>query len=246
MYENKIKQIDILKNEISQLRPLSQREIIKLKEYYKIGLTYTSNALEGNFLTESETKIVIEDGITIGGKSLKDHYEVVGHAQAYDFLYKLVNKKNIEEKDILELHRLFYYRIDELNAGKYRQEQVYISGTDFLPPKPEAVFGLMKDFIQNIIKLEKELHPIEFAAKFHLDFVTIHPFIDGNGRCARLLMNLVLLRFGYVITIIPAILRHDYIEAIKKSQKMKADKPFVDFISCMVYESMKDYLRLVK
>src|ERR1700744_5119168 len=105
------KEIDSLQKEINSYRPFSSELLKQIKEYYKIGLTYSSNALEGNTLTESETKIVLEEGITIGGKPLKDHFEAVGHAEAYDFLYTLVNNKTVHEKEIQQLHQLFYFRI---------------------------------------------------------------------------------------------------------------------------------------
>jgi len=246
MYENRIKEIDELKKEIDNLRPLEKQDLEQLKEYFRIGLTYSSNALEGNSLTETETKIIIEDGITIGGKSLRDHFEVVGHSKAYDYLFKAAQVNVITEQDILEFHRFFYYHIDEKNAGQYRKVQVFISGTQFVPPSPDKVPILMKEFSANISELEKDCHPVEYAALLHKEFVEIHPFVDGNGRTARLLMNLALLQHGYCVTIIPPILRSDYIGAIKKSQEIKDDKPFVNFISNMVYESCKDYLRLLE
>lgn len=218
----------------------------QLKEYYRIGLTYSSNALEGNSLTETETKIVLEDGITIGGKPIRDHYEATGHSEAYNLLYRLAKNKEITEKDILDLHRLFYYRIDEKNAGKYRKEKVIITGTEFIPPPPSKLSGLMKKFARNIPLIRKKYHPVEFSALIHKEFVTIHPFVDGNGRTARLLMNLALLQSGYVITIIPPVLRNYYISAIGKTQIEPVDNTtFVNFISAMVYESMKDYMRLL-
>jgi Fic family protein len=116
-----IKEIDKLQAEINKFRPLDKNLIEQQKEYFRVGLTYTSNALEGNSLTETETKIVIEEGITIGGKPLKDHFEAIGHSEAFDFIYKLAEGKTISEKDIKELHRLFYYRIDTENAGEYRK-----------------------------------------------------------------------------------------------------------------------------
>lgn len=245
-YENKIKEIDLLKLEIDKHRPLSKEVLLKLKEYYRIGLTYSSNALEGNSLTETETKVVLEDGITIGGKPIRDHYEAMGHSEGYDFLYELVQKKTISEKNILHLHHLFYYRIDEQKAGKYRSEKVIITGTDYIPPSPKEVPPLMGKFISDIPKLKKKVHPIEYAARLHLDFVTIHPFVDGNGRTARLLMNLALLQSGYCIAIIPPIRRQDYIYSIQKSQTGSKDKQlFINFISSAVYESMKEYLRLL-
>lgn len=245
-YENKIKEIDEFKKKIDKHRPFDKHTLEQLKEYYRIGLTYSSNALEGNSLTETETKIVLEDGITIGGKPIRDHYEALGHSEAYDLLYRLAKTTVITEKDILELHRLFYYRIDQPKAGHYRKEKVIITGTDFIPPPPSRVPALMKKFILDIPKMRKKYHPVEFSALLHKEFVARHPFVDGNGRAARLLMNLALLQNGYVITIIPPVLRNDYINAIKKTQiEPKTDIPFINFISAMVYESMLDYLRLL-
>ena len=244
--ENRIKEIDGLKKEIDKHRPLSQKALEQLKGYYRVGLTYSSNALEGNSLTETETKVVIEDGITIGGKPLNDHYEAMGHSEAFTLLYKLAKKKTITEKDILDLHHLFYYRIDETRAGKYRKEKVIITGSSFVPPHPSKIVGMMKKFIAAIPKYRKKCHPVEFAALLHKELVTIHPFTDGNGRTARLLMNLALLQTGYTITIIPPVVRSEYINAIKKAQTgAKDNHPFINFISSMVYESMKDYKRLL-
>ena len=245
-YENRIKEIGGLKKEIDKHRPLSQKALEQLKGYYRVGLTYSSNALEGNSLTETETKVVIEDGITIGGKPLKDHYEAIGHSEAFSLLYKLAKKKTITEKDILGLHHLFYYRIDETRAGKYRKEKVIITGSSFVPPHPSEIMGLMKKFIAAIPKYRKKCHSVEFAALLHKELVTIHPFTDGNGRTARLLMNLALLQTGYAITIIPPVVRSEYISALKKAQTgAKDSQPFINFISSMVYESMKDYKRLL-
>lgn len=245
-YENKFREIDRIKKEIDNRRPFKSEMLEKIKEYYRIGLTYSSNALEGNSLTETETKIVLEDGITIGGKPLKDHYEAMGHSEAYTYLFELVKNKQIKGKDILELHRLFYYRIDSKNAGVYRKEKVIITGTKFIPPAPPEIPTLMKKLVSSIPEMREKYHPVEVAALLHKELVTIHPFTDGNGRTARLLMNLVLLQDGYAITIIPPILRNDYIESLKKAQTgEKSNVQFVNFISSMVYESMKDYIRLL-
>lgn len=237
---------DEIKKEIDGYRPLKQRQLDQLKEYYRVGLTYSSNALEGNSLTETETKIVLEDGITIGGKPLKDHYEAVGHAQAYDLLYTLANTAEITEQNILSLHELFYQLVDAKKAGKYRQEKVIITGTEFVPPSPQDVPGLMRSFSEEILAKRKELHPVHFAAWLHLRLVTIHPFEDGNGRAARLLMNLSLLQSGYVITIIPPVLRNDYNDCLREAQVKKNEISFFNFISEMVYESEKDYLRMLR
>ena len=245
MFENRIELIDKLKAEIDQYRPLDKNTLKQLKEYFKIGLTYSSNAIEGNSLTLTETKIVLEDGITIGGKPLKDHFEAVGHAEAYDFLYKLAKNREITEKDILKLHHLFYKHIDEKKAGKYRKTKVIITGTEFLPPSPEDIPHLMKEFCNKIPKMRKKYHPVEFAALLHKELVTIHPFVDGNVRTARLLMNLALLQDEYVITVIPPVMRNDYIFTLQEAQLKGNNQPFINFISEMVYESEKDYLRLI-
>ncbi len=247
IYKNKFKEIDKLNKQIDEFRPINKVLLKHIKEYFRIGLTYSSNAIEGNTLTETETKIVLEDGLTIAGKPLKDHYEASGHSEAYDMVYELAKKQNISEKDILGIHYFFYYRIDQENAGQYRKLPVMITGTEYVPPAPSKVPALMKKFVAKIPTIKKNHHPVEAAALVHEGFVGIHPFVDGNGRTARLLMNLVLFQGEHVITIIPPVLRGDYIALVKKSQTGKKDPTdFINFISAMVYESTKDYLRLLK
>jgi Fic family protein len=243
-YINRVPDIDTLQDQIRNHRPLDSYELQQLKEYYRVGLTYSSNALEGNSLTESETKVVLEDGITIGGKPLKDHYEAAGHSEAFDQLYRLAKNSCITEEDILVLHKLFYYRIDSEHAGKYRDRPVIITGTAFVPPVPQAVPHAMQEFVEQIAHLRK-LHPVIFAARLHAQLANIHPFIDGNGRTARLLMNLSLVQSGYPIAIIPPVVRGDYIAAIKDTNSGDFTR-FDNFISCMVWEAQRDYLRLLK
>lgn len=237
-----LRQIDELQKEINARRPLDKGLVKQIREYYRIGLTYTSNALEGNSLTESETKVVIEDGITIGGKRLIEHLEAVGHSQAYDFLYTCVNNDEFSEDDIQRFHHLFYYKINEQQAGVYRDKPVYITGSKHTFPAPEQVPELMAYFVQESLRDRASLHPVEFAAQAHKKFVFIHPFIDGNGRVARLLMNLVLLQMGYTIAIIPPIVRADYIRTLEKAHT--DDRDFIDFIARMVKETQQDYLRM--
>lgn len=243
-YHNRLPDIDKLQDQIRSHRPLDDYELQQLKAYYRIGLTYSSNALEGNSLTESETKVVLEDGITIGGKPLRDHYEAAGHGEAFDLLYRLAKRGEITEADILGLHKLFYYRIDSEHAGKYRTRPVIITGTDFVPPPPQAVPHAMEEFVERMPQLRK-LHPVIFAARLHAQLANIHPFVDGNGRTARLLMNLSLVQNGFPITIIPPVVRGDYIAAIKETNGGDF-KRFDNFISCMVWEAQRDYLRLFK
>lgn len=238
------KEIDKLQDEIKKMRPLQKNELQQIKEYYRIGLTYSSNAIEGNSLTETETKIVLEEGITIGGKPLKDHFEAVGHSKAYDLITSLSKENKITESNIKELHKLFYQQIDSDRAGIYRKEKVFISGSHHKLPNPEKINDLMSELIVRLAKIRNASHSIEFAAKLHKEFVFIHPFIDGNGRVARLLMNLALLQNGYNIVIIPPILRRDYISSLEKAHKDDAE--FIGFIAGCVKEAQKDYLRLLQ
>jgi Fic family protein len=274
MFKDRIAEIDNLKQEIDSYRPIPAPILPMLKEYFRIGLTYSSNALEGNTLTETETKVILEDGLTIGGKTLKEHFEVLGHSKAYDFMLKQVHNNTLTEQDVRELHRLFYNLIDEENAGKYRKVPIFVTGTDFEFSKPSEVPILMKKFMEEIPLYQERYHPVHYAALVHAQLVTIHPFVDGppplfpvleprrteklrrtapaealakagNGRTARLLMNLALLQSGYVITIIPPIMRSTYISTIRQANKGNVT-PFLEFISEMVYESSKEYLRLIR
>ena len=245
-YTNRITDIDILKNELNGYRPFSHDILNQLKQYYRISLTYTSNALEGNTLTESETKVIIEDGLTIGGHPIREIQETIGHSKAYDLIYDLIKNQDLTEENILKLHKLFYEQINQEGAGQYRTKQVIITGTDYQPPSYKDVPVLMKQFISDLEVKSKELHPVELASWVHLTFVGIHPFIDGNGRCARLLTNLILLKAGYATVIIPPIVRSDYIEALKQAQVHSDNTGFINFISEMELESMKDYLRIIK
>jgi Fic family protein len=236
------KEIDALQKEIGSYPPLSADLLKQIRDYYKIELTFSSNALEGNALTESETKIVLEEEIAIGGKSLKDHFEAIGHAQAYDFLYTLINEKSVKEQDIQQLHQLFYFRIDVKNAGVYRSNKAVLTGSKYPLPKPDELPALMKALIPQIETFRGESHPVKAAALAHKAFVFIHPFIDGNGRTARLLMNLILLQEKYNIAIIPPVTRRDYIDSLEQAHVN--DEEFIHFIARMVRESQKDYLRL--
>jgi Fic family protein len=244
-FTDRMADTDRLREEINQHRPLKKEALKQLREYFRVGLTWASNALEGNSLTETETKVVLEDGITIGGKPLKDHYEAVGHAEAFDYVQTLVKRSEITERDILKLHKLFYYRIDQAGAGHYRKQNVMVTGTEFVFPPPSQLKSLMAEFVAEIPSLRSRKHPIEYAALLHLRLVTIHPFVDGNGRTARLLMNLALLQAGYPVTIIPPLLRSEYLSAVRQGNNGNCE-PFVTLLSNMVWESQRDYLRLLQ
>ena len=237
-------EIDKLQRQILEMRPLSEAQLKELNRYFKIGLTYSSNALEGNTLTESETRIVIEEGLTIGGKPLQHHLEATGHAEAYNYLLDLAKNKEIEEADILKLHHLFYHAINNSYAGIYRDIRVFISGSEHSFPKPENIAVLMKKFIATYKSCPNGMHPVVYAAKAHKEFVMIHPFVDGNGRIARLLMNFILINSGYPVTIISPLLRVDYIQHLEGAYTN--ENPFIEFIAGCVKQAQLEYIRLLK
>lgn len=243
-----LRKADSYKQKISSARPLAEEELKSLENYFRIGFTYSSNALEGNTLTLSETKILLEDGITVGGRPLKDCYEAAGHGLAFDFMMELAKQQdmNITEQIIEKLHWLFYQKVDASQAGRYRSIQVYISGTDYVPPAPEDIAHLMKHLADQIYSSKSTLHPIELAAMAHKRLVDIHPFIDGNGRTARLLMNLILVNAGYGVVSIPPVWRNDYINALSASRRKKDMEPFSKLIAECVIETERDYCRLLR
>lgn len=240
--------IDENKKWISDRRPLSTQELRELDNYYRVGTTYSSNALEGNSLTLSETKVLLEDGITVGGKPIRDFYEANGHAKAYDFMLEIARGGDIiyTEDIIKKLHHLFYNGIDEASAGKYRGHQVIITGTEYLPPAPEKVPALMATFASELNEQKNKLHPLLFAAFAHRRLVDIHPFADGNGRTARLLMNLVLVNKGYCVLSIPPVMRNEYIGALITAQRSEksSEVPFQTLIAECELEAQRDYGRL--
>jgi Fic family protein len=239
-----LQKIDAIKSVLDGYRPFSDHVVKQLRDYYRIGLTYSSNAIEGNTLTESETKVIIEDGITIGGKSLREHHEAIGHARAYDHIYSLMDK-NIAEEDILRLHDLFFRQIDPENAGKYRQRNVVITGTDYIPPDYHEVSELMKKHIKNLNRLPEDKHPLDWASDLHSDFESIHPFIDGNGRIGRLLLSILTMKNGYCPVIIPPIRRSEYISSLQKTNKGDPYELRAVILS-VIHEEMKALKRLVE
>jgi Fic family protein len=236
---------DKYKAAIDGLRPFEDPVLRQLRDYYRVGLTWSSNALEGNTLTEVETKVILEDGLTIGGKPLREIYEAVGHGKAYDYVFSVFKNGTITAEDIKSIHRLFYQAIDEKNAGVWRNENVIVTGTDYVFPKPEQLDSLINDLAAWADGSRGSLHPVRFAALLHLKFVSIHPFIDGNGRVARLLMNLALMQGGYTPAVIPPVLRQDYLAAIRAYQRGGGDGPFCEFMAGRVYECQKEIARLL-
>lgn len=228
------------KEALDKLRPFNQGALHKLQETFRVDMTYNSNAIEGNSLSLSETKLVLEEGLTIGGKTMKEHLEVTNHSKAIDFVQSLVIKPEIKEVDVLNLHAIILDRIDPQNAGYYRMGAVRISGTDYAPPNAVKVPVLMQEVYRMLNT--KGGDPIETGARIHQKFVDIHPFIDGNGRTARLLLNLYLMRNGYPPTIILRAERKKYIRTIMQTRTEKDITHFANFVAKAVERSLDIYL----
>ncbi|AMK75496.1 MULTISPECIES: Fic family protein [Methylomonas] len=255
-------EIDRLKSLLDSLRPLPEHTVRTLHEQQVLEWTYHSNAIEGNTLTLKETKVVLE-GITIGGKPLREHFEVINHKEAIDYVEAIVhNQEALSEWQIKSIHHLVLKNIDDRNAGQYRQENVVIAGAEHLPPDyikvPEAMAGLV-DWYQKATGLDSPspqpspaeegvlpMHPVECAARLHVDFVGIHPFVDGNGRTSRLLMNFELMRRGFLPVIIPVENRLAYYDALDTAHTRGDYSLFIELVASLEQAALERYLRIVQ
>lgn len=234
----KLRKIDEFKEEISLYKSQDKNLSSKLKDFYRVSSVYSTNAIEGNTLTESETKIIIENGITIGGKTVKEHLEAINSAKAYDFIHTLLNSGRITEDNILQIHKLVLSGINDENAGKYRQETVFISGTEYAPPSYKIIPELMKVFTEKLNKQENE-HAIIKAADMHAEFESIHPFIDGNGRTGRFILSVELIKNGYPPFIVYPIKRLDYINSLRTYNIKNNITEIRNFVVENIYETTK-------
>lgn len=219
------------KEKLDIYRPLSPELVQNLEEWLDIELTYTSNAIEGNTLSRMETALVIEKGITVEGKSLQEHLEAINHKQALINIRELAKKGHrfIQEKDILFIHGLILKGINDQWAGRYRQLPVRIAGSNVILPNYAKVPALMKEFTLWLQSIAGE-HPVKIAADSHYKLVSIHPWVDGNGRTARLLMNLILLQAGFPPAIIKKEERKRYLSSIEEAQLGGSLQKFYDLI----------------
>ena len=237
-------EVDKLKKELDIKRPIPKETLRSLEESINLEWTYNSNGIEGNTLTLRETQVVLE-GITVGGKSIKEHLEVINHEKAILYLNDLVKeKKPITEWNIKSIHQLVLKDIDDENAGRYRKENVTIKGATYIPPDYLKVPELMEKLVLSYENWN-EFHPIIQAALLHGELVKIHPFVDGNGRTSRLLMNLDLMNHGYNPVIIKKEDRLDYYEALDKAHTTGNYTAFVKLITKLEIEMLKKYLELL-
>lgn len=230
---------------LNKLRPLPKSAVQKLREKFQIEMTYNSNAIEGNSLTLKETFLVINEGITVKGKPLKDHLEAKDHHAALEYLYDLIgkNKKHtVSERLIKNLHQIILQETDKEWAGRYRNANVIIGGANHTPPDALQVPNKMRDFITWLGSQKNKLNIIELAALLHHRLVYIHPFFDGNGRTARLAMNLFLMQAGYPLVVIMKTDRKKYYDVLDRADSGKVE-PLIKFIAQSIERSLDIYLK---
>ncbi len=243
--KNLKERIEAKLNQMQKLRPLSVASVRKLREQFALEMTYNSNAIEGNKLTLKETFLVINEGLTIKGKSLKDHLEAKDHYDALNYLYEQIEyggRHTVSEVFIRNIHRLIVKETESEEVGKYRTSNVVIAGSDHNPPEASGVPFLMRDLLKWVQKNKNKIHPIELSAVLHHKLVFIHPFFDGNGRTARLVMNLVLMQKGYPLVVVLKNDRKKYYQTLALADKGDY-RPFVRFIAQAVERSMNIYLK---
>jgi len=244
-----LQEIDTLRVKLNNARPLPSESLEKIKEAIEMEYTYESNRIEGNTLTLQETALIVSEGVTIGGKSMREHLEAINHAQAVEFIKDIARADiDITERTIKEIHALILHGIQKEQAGKYRNVPVMIVGSRHIPPQPYLIDVQMEAFITEYNRMRAEqIHPVIIAAYLHDELVKIHPFVDGNGRTSRLLMNLYLLSHGYTITILKGEneAKLAYYEALEFSHTQGDPGQFYLLVANAVKSSMQSYLQII-
>lgn len=241
------KKLLIKKQQLDTHKPFPSELVNNLEEWFRVELTYTSNAIEGNTLTRQETALIVEEGITVQGKSLQEHLEAVNHAKALDYIKTLAakNRHELALQDILDIHKIILQKIDDANAGRLRTVAVRIKGSETILPNALKVPELMNDFI-SWLKSKNTNNPIKIAADTHFKLVSIHPFVDGNGRTARLLMNLLLMQEGFPPAIIRKEDRSAYIKSLETGQTRNNLTDYYTLIYEAADRSLDIYLEAVE
>ncbi len=243
--QQKLMELDKLMLQYKSKKPLNSIQAQKLNEYLKVKYTFNSNKIEGNTLSLQETHLVVQEGITIGGKSMREHLEAINHAEAIDYIMDLAqNKILLDQHTLLGIHQLVLKSIDTEHAGRYRTFGVRISGSAHVPPDAFQLQELMEGYFKNYNKQKKSLHPVILAAEMHERLVSIHPFVDGNGRTSRLIMNLILIQNGWPICILKGdnAARISYYKAIEEVQVNNNTEPFYELIIDLCKESIQECL----
>lgn len=241
-----LNEIDSLKTQLDNYRQYDSFRIVQALE---LEYTFESNRIEGNTLTLRETDLVINEGLTVSGKSMREHLEAINHQEAIAYIKYLIEKNSLlNEREVLSIHNLILRGIQPEDAGRYRRVQVMIKGSNFMPPQPYMVAKNMEDFYIWFETHKNSLHPVILAAEMHERLVTIHPFIDGNGRTSRLVMNLILLQHGYVIANIKGDYdnRMKYYQSLETAQTQNNKEDFLLFIAQIEKESLERYIGILK
>lgn len=237
-----LKSIEEKKARLDRLRPFPPIALKRLHEQIVVEWTFNSNAIEGNTLTLRETALVLKEGLTISGKPLREHLEVVNHKDAILELERIVAKKtDLTEDGVRALHKIILKGIDDAEAGLYRRQRVRILGARHIPPDPVKVPSKMKECMDWYGRSQDILHAVELAAVLHHKLVLIHPFIDGNGRCSRLIMNLVLMRYGYPPAVILRVDRKKYYRVLREADQQDYEN-YLNFVARSVERSLIIYL----
>lgn len=242
-----LKKIDNLLKKVNNCRPLTSGEVQRLREEFLIDFTYNSNAIEGNTLTLQETALILSEGITIAEKPLKDHLEVIGHKDAYFYVEELVKEKVVfSEKIIKNIHSIVLMDKPQ-DKGVYRRVPVRIMGAIHTPPQVWEIPIQMEKLISDYESTMTDLHPIERVALFHLRFESIHPFIDGNGRTGRLLLNLELMKQGYPAINVKFTDRRRYYDCFNEYHRLGGDaQAMTEMIGAYVEETLGMYCDILK
>lgn len=242
-----LQEADELHEAWTHKKPLNSTQIKKMQEYFFTSYTYESNRIEGNTLSLSETHLVLNEGITIGGKSMREHLEVINHKEAIDLVFDFVQDKiQFNSFYLKQIHQLILKGIDNKNAGVYRSLPVRISGSEHIPPDPFLIDQLMEEYFLFYEMQKDVLHPIILAAEMHERLVSIHPFIDGNGRTARLVMNLILMQHGYPLVNLKGDPNKKlaYFKALESVQVNHENEDFHRLIVTHAIESLQEHIAL--
>ncbi len=242
------KRLDEKLKRLNTFRPLPTSAVQKLREQFQIEMTYNTNAIEGNSLTLRETFLVVNEGLTVKGKPLKDHLEAKSHQAALEYLYELIERDHrvtLSERLIRQFHQLVMQDIDREWAGVYRNGPVMITGTKHRPPEALEVSKKMHALVTWLNTNERKIHPIELASQAHHKLAAIHPFFDGNGRTSRLLMNVLLMRKCFPLTIILKNDRKKYYRVLSRADEGDL-APLVQFIAQTIERSLDMYLRALE
>lgn len=244
---SRIERLTQLQKEWSALKPLDSTQLLKMKEYFYTEYTYESNRIEGNTLNLQETHLVVNEGVTIGGKSMKEHLEAINHQEAIHLITDLVSRKvDFGEHILRQIHQLVLKSIDSRNAGVYRTIPVRISGSKHVPASPYMINTLMEEYFTFYNLQKSVLHPVILAAEMHERLVSIHPFVDGNGRTARLVMNLILLLNGYTIVNLKGNIenRQRYYNSLEAVQVNHESEDFYSLITEFAIKSLEEHIAL--